>query len=95
MTEKDSYVAKVLSKNPKFEIGDVVKLKAGGPSMVIRKMKDKEVFCEWFDKATAKLHSFLKAQLVHTTPNQTPILNINFGNKGGDTPPWERKEKGQ
>jgi len=63
--------------------------------MVIRKLKNKEVFCEWFDKATVKLHSFLMAQLVHTTPDQTPILNISFGDKGGETPPWERKEEGQ
>ena len=91
MTEKDPYVAKVLSKNPIFEIGDVVKLRSGGPSMVVRKLKNKEVFCEWFDKATARSHSFLKAQLVHTTPDQTPIVNFNIDG----APPWEREGGGR
>ena len=93
MSEKDPHVAKVLSKNAVFEIGDVVKVKSGGPSMTIRELVGDEVYCEWFDKAVVKSHTFLKAQLVHTTPDQTPILNVNFGDS--EVPPWEREGGGR
>ena len=92
MTEKDAHVSKQLSKNPKFEIGDVVRLTAGSPSMNIRNVDGDNILCEWFDKATPRVHIFLKAQLVHTNPEQTPIININIGDdkNNKDTPPWKR-----
>jgi uncharacterized protein YodC (DUF2158 family) len=92
MTDRDPHVAKVLSENPIFEVGDVVRLKSGGPSMMIRSIDGNEIFCEWFDKAVPRSHSFLKAQLAHTTPEQTPILNVNYGGDAGDVPPWKRVE---
>jgi uncharacterized protein YodC (DUF2158 family) len=92
VTEKDPYVTKALAKNPAFEVGDVVKLSSGGPSMTIREVSESEVHCEWFDKATVKSHSFLKSQLAHTTPDQLPILSINVGGKENENvPPWERE----
>ena len=31
-----------------FKIGDVVKLKSGGPPMTIREVKATEIVCAWF-----------------------------------------------
>jgi uncharacterized protein YodC (DUF2158 family) len=93
MTEKDPHVAKVLSGNPTFEMGDVVKIRSGGPSMVVRKIEGDEIHCEWFDKSTVKSHTFLKVQLSHTTPDQIPIFTINMGGES-NTPPWEREGGG-
>jgi uncharacterized protein YodC (DUF2158 family) len=92
MTDRDPHVAKVLSDNPTFEVGDVVRLKSGGPSMMIRNIDENEILCERFDKAVPRSHSFLKAQLAHTTAQQTPMVNVNFGEHAGDVPPWKRVE---
>jgi len=32
----------------KLKIGDVVKLKSGGPTMTIIKVEDEDVYCKWF-----------------------------------------------
>ncbi len=34
--------------NEKFEPGDVVSLKSGGPRMTIAKLEGHSVLCEWF-----------------------------------------------
>jgi uncharacterized protein YodC (DUF2158 family) len=94
MTDRDPHVAKALADNPAFEVGDVVRLKSGGPSMMIRSIDGNELLCEWFDKAVPRSHSFGKAQLAHTTPTQTPIVNINLGDGSEDVPPWKRGEMG-
>lgn len=32
----------------KLKIGDVVKLKSGGPTMTVTKIEDEYVYCKWF-----------------------------------------------
>lgn len=49
-----------------FNIGDVVELKSGGPSMTVSELsKDgKMVNCMWFSENTPKKHMFTNETLV-------------------------------
>jgi uncharacterized protein YodC (DUF2158 family) len=79
MTQKDRHVQKQLAENPSFEVGDVVRLVAGGPTMAIRRVDGDEILCEWFDKATPRCQVFLQAQLAHTNPKQLPVITFRVG----------------
>jgi uncharacterized protein YodC (DUF2158 family) len=35
-------------EKPKYEVGDVVQLKSGGPEMVIEKRRSGRYYCRWF-----------------------------------------------
>lgn len=39
-----------------FDIGDVVRLKSGGPKMTILKLMDDTISCQWFDR-NGKVHT--------------------------------------
>ena len=45
-------------ENQKLEIGDVVRLKSGGPKMTVAKLKDEHgnVYCVWFAGEYDKHH---------------------------------------
>jgi uncharacterized protein YodC (DUF2158 family) len=43
-----------------FEIGDVVRLKSGGPLMTVIKLEsDGQVICQWFEKNQPQTGTFL------------------------------------
>ncbi len=45
--------------NEKFEPGDVVSLKSGGPRMTVAKLEGQSVLCEWFaDDQRPQSHAF-------------------------------------
>lgn len=46
-----------------LKLGDVVELKAGGPSMTIYEMNSNEVGCKWFDGNELKHGAFIKQEL--------------------------------
>lgn len=63
--------------------------------MSIRQLTGDEITCEWFDKATAKSHTFLKKQLQHTNPEQLPVLTFGRWNDKETQPPWDYLSKKQ
>ena len=36
------------ASSQKLKIGDVVKLKSGGPTMTVIRVEDEDVYCMWF-----------------------------------------------
>jgi uncharacterized protein YodC (DUF2158 family) len=48
----------------KFEIGDTVYLKSGGPLMTVYKVTDNYVSCEWFPTHEKTAHSDFNKQTV-------------------------------
>jgi len=60
-----------------FKIGDLVKLKSGGPAMTVRELRaDEEVLCEWFDKNVYSKEIFHQAQLRELKDSDSPITII-------------------
>lgn len=65
----------------KFNIGDVVELKSGGPQMTVRGYEpadSQEITCEWFDKDRK-----LCSKSFHQDTLQkyiAPDLSVSFGN---------------
>ena len=47
-----------------FNVGDVVQLKSGGPSMTVGEVDGADVWCVWFDKTEKKTGSFNAATLA-------------------------------
>ena len=47
-----------------FKVGDVVKLKSGGPEMTVEVIADNTVSCIWFDKSKLCKRDFLEDNLV-------------------------------
>ena len=55
----------------KFQIGDRVQHRSGGPIMVVKGYEPKdgeEVICEWFDKSTPKEKAFHQDVLMPYDP---------------------------
>jgi uncharacterized protein YodC (DUF2158 family) len=52
-----------------FQVGDVVQLKSGGPSMTVYEVsRDGSLFCQWFDNGAVKGQSFKAQQLQPVAP---------------------------
>ncbi len=51
----------------KFAVGDIVKLKSGGPKMTVSELYEdtNTVACRWFAGAKAERANFSKQTLVH------------------------------
>ncbi len=52
-----------MSKNPAFEVGAVVELKAGSAKLCVRSVDGDQVTVDWFDGETARTKTFAAAQL--------------------------------
>lgn len=52
----------------KFNIGDVVKLKSGGPKMTVSSIEDKACKCVWFDQSSKIEDSFSEELLEKYKP---------------------------
>lgn len=49
----------------KFEVGQTVRLKSGGPLMTINSINGDEIWCEWFnDKNQPQARAFKRHMLV-------------------------------
>ena len=59
-----------------LKIGDVVRLKSGGPSMTVRSLDGEFVDCEWFSKGELYAHPFPLQMIVKTSPEQLPVFVI-------------------
>lgn len=72
-----------VSKAPEFQVGDVVRLKSGGPRMtVVAKMEGGQLDCQWFsmsDDSTVRSQTFnrvaLAIALVPRAPDREPPRN--------------------
>jgi uncharacterized protein YodC (DUF2158 family) len=63
-----------------FKIGDVVKLKSGGPKMTVSTIKDGEVWCTWFeDDKLARPYWFAPDMLERYTPNTPRVIRSARG----------------
>jgi len=50
-----------------FQVGDVVKLKSGGPAMTVKEVSDRGIICNWFDQdGKVQRQGFASGQLVTT-----------------------------
>ncbi len=61
--------SKSMTKNPIFNVGDIVKLKSSGPDMTVKgyrshivdydkKLKEEELVCQWFSGSKLQLGYF-------------------------------------
>jgi len=41
-----------------IKLGDVVKLKSGGPKMTVREITNNRAYCDWFDGTNSKKDNF-------------------------------------
>jgi|LauGreDrversion4_2_1035121.scaffolds.fasta_scaffold4794067_1 uncharacterized protein YodC (DUF2158 family) len=55
---------------PQFKPGDIVMLKSGGPTMIVSRVLDDAVVCEWFDsKQTPHIREFVPETIeIYTGP---------------------------
>jgi uncharacterized protein YodC (DUF2158 family) len=73
---------------PKFDIGATVKLKSGGPTMIVSAHSDGQQYkCRWFDaKASLKADLFAEAELELVELTTRFVVELNDG------PPPTRQE---
>ena len=62
-----------MANSETFEIGDVVRLKSGGPQMCIVTTGSRGCQCEWFDGSDVKKHDFIFETLVKENPDDNEI----------------------
>ncbi len=61
---------------PVFKIGDIVRLKSGGPNMTIEGEAHGEYVCIWFDQRTRKTDVFSGATLEKVKRRTMGVGNI-------------------
>lgn len=60
-----------------FKVGDVVKLKSGGPQMTVSETNDAEMLeCTWFDSSNELKTAFFKAEVVKEDKKKIPQVGI-------------------
>lgn len=47
-----------------FKVGDVVRLKSGGPKMTVSHIKDGNVWCTWFVGETDPKNAYFKPEML-------------------------------
>jgi uncharacterized protein YodC (DUF2158 family) len=53
------------SSDPQFRTGDVVRLKTGGPPMVVRAVSGDTAYCQWYSEPNLHQGTFLFASLCN------------------------------
>lgn len=65
-----------------LQVGDMVKLKSGGPTMTVHLISS-NVMCQWFDSAgVLKSGTFLPAQLKKVEPGEPEEPPASWGARG-------------
>jgi uncharacterized protein YodC (DUF2158 family) len=60
-----------------IEVGNVVRLNSGGPSMTVEEvLDDGQVKCVWFDKTRERTRTFNVTMLQKTTPEQHGLVVV-------------------
>jgi uncharacterized protein YodC (DUF2158 family) len=64
-----AYEGKKMTKSQKFKIGDIVKLKSGGPDMTVQRFDAAYVYytCQWFAGKKLESGNFEEASLEPKT----------------------------
>jgi uncharacterized protein YodC (DUF2158 family) len=60
-----------------LKIGDIVRLKSGGPNMTIEEIDtDQIVSCVWFQDTIVKRHKFAAALLLRPKPDAARVVVV-------------------
>ena len=62
-----------------LKVGDVVRLKSGGPVMTVAKMGDGYVICQWFDEKKMRRANFPPDALTTDTDGTTVTVMLDDG----------------
>ena len=54
--ELEKTVSRTFNQHEDFEVGDVVRLKSGGPNMTVDNASSSRIICTWFDEADHVVH---------------------------------------
>jgi uncharacterized protein YodC (DUF2158 family) len=56
-------ITAVSNEDPQFKTGDVVRLKSGGPPMVVRAVSGDSAYCQWYSGVDLHQGTFLFSSL--------------------------------
>jgi uncharacterized protein YodC (DUF2158 family) len=67
----------VVSEEEQFEAGDVVRLKSGGPPMVVRAVSGDTAYCQWYAGVDLHQGTFLFSSLRDISHEQRSPLRTS------------------
>lgn len=63
----------------RFEMGDMVRLKGGGPAMVVRAISGDTAYCQWYSETRLQQGTFLLASLQDINREPRPAAPVRAG----------------
>jgi uncharacterized protein YodC (DUF2158 family) len=57
-------------EKPKYQVGDIVKLKSGGPSMTVEKTEGSKIHCVWFSYGSSPSQGIFDIGLLIPSDSQ-------------------------
>ena len=61
-----------MATETEIKVGDVVRLKSGGPAMTVTAIDEQKAFCEWFESTEQHQGTFVLAALEPSNPSDRP-----------------------
>ena len=71
-----------VSDREQFETGDIVRLKAGGPPMVVRAVSGDTAYCQWYAGVDLHQGTFLFSSLHDIGRERRSALALHQGDAG-------------
>jgi uncharacterized protein YodC (DUF2158 family) len=67
-------VSKTYNEYEDFNVGDVVRLKSGGPNMTVNNASSSMIMCTWFDSSNVYHHRYFnQGALEKVAPAEKPV----------------------